>query len=99
MHLQPATKPVCILQKSEQCINDFDCPLYTLTNEIYIMPVSSLIKPVSIIHSCTELCKFTDNLSFVHKEREQVARNELLFLHDFSNNTFSYNIFCASNAF
>lgn len=40
--------------------NEFDCPLFRLTNDLHvIIPVSSIIKSVSVLHSGTESCKFS----------------------------------------
>ena len=83
----------------EPYVNEFHCPLLKLTNDLYVIPVLSVIKPVSIVHSCTNSCKLVDNVTPVHIEREPVACSKLVFLHDVCNSTFCYNIFCTSNSF
>ena len=98
---------LCVLQKlaplvsavEEQCLNDFDCPILNLTNDLYLLPVSYVIKPISIAHCCTQSCIFVDNVSFSRVEREQITSSKLVFLHDLCNTKFCYNIFCTSNNF
>ena len=53
-------------------VNDYDCPLLTLTANITIISSSIVIQFVSIVHECTANCVFTTlrNICTVERERE-----------------------------
>ena len=84
-------------ESGEPCMNEFDCPLLTLTYDLCLIPVSCVSKTISIAHHCTQDCKFVGNVTSIQVEREPVTSSKLIFLHDLSNRTYCYNIFCISN--
>ena len=63
-------------------LNEFDCPLLLLSGILYIFPTSYIHTPVSVVHACSDSCKFTSDIS--------------TFEHDMSNTLFYYNIYCIS---
>ena len=41
-------------------MNEFDCPLLSLTHTIFTMKPPEILKAVSVVHQCTESCQFID---------------------------------------
>ena len=78
--------------------DDFECPLLSLTNTVYLVPANSIRiqVAVSIMHQCTNTCKFTETAVNRTIEREQVNvdNRSLVFKHDWSNDLYCLNIFC-----
>ena len=80
---------LCVLRKmvpltstlKEPCVNKFDCPLLNLTKDLYVIPAPSVIKPISIVHSCTESCKFVIVVNCVQIEREHIVCSKFVLLH------------------
>ena len=84
-----------MLAGSEPICNEMDCPLLVLTKDIHFLPPISLISPVSIVHECSESCKFEYDSYFTIVERESVpASNRCVFCHDWSNDMFCLNVYC-----
>ena len=81
--------------------NEFDCPLLSLTTLFRCIPSHSIMQTVSIIHECTPSCVFKHTNTSTQVERETVVSQKLLFVHDYSNNMFSFNVYCmhSSNLF
>ena len=70
--------------------NEVDCPLLVLTKDIYFVSPFDLLSPVSIIHECSESCKFVYDDSFRMVERESVkVSNRCVFFHDWNNDMFA----------
>ena len=40
-------------------LNDFDCPLLILTDNVVCVPSSDVISPTSILHECSSNCQST----------------------------------------
>ena len=84
---------VCIVRKLElqttgdgvPLLTEFKCPQLLLTNDLYIFPTSIIRRPVSIVHVCSDSCKFT-TISTV-----------LSFTHDLSKNLYCLYIYCIGN--
>ena len=61
-------------------VNDYDCPLLTLTANITIISSSIVIQSVSIVHECTSTGVFT-TLPYIctveRAEREREREREL----------------------
>ena len=80
----------CVIQKlaplssefDEPCTNEFDYPLLQLTNDLPVIPGSFVIKSLSVLHCCTESCKFFNNITSTLLEHEQVVSSKVVFLHD-----------------
>ena len=66
-------------------INDYDCPLLTLTANITIISSSIVIQSVSIVHECTATCVFTTLPNICTVERERIELTQLIFKHDWTN--------------
>ena len=64
-------------------LNEFDCPILTLTTELFFIPSTFVYSSVSVPHVCTSNCSFTFDFT--------------CYNHDFSNLLFCYNIYCISN--
>ena len=77
-------------------IDEFDCPLLALTNTVHLVPPNSIHVAVSIMHQCTNTCKFVETAITRRIEREQVDvhNHSLVFKHDWSNDLYCLNIFC-----
>ena len=83
-----------------QLQNEFDCPIASLTNEIFIVEPINIIQPVSIVHLCSDSCKISTTYNKTRQlEREQVklSKEQAIFKHDPSNNLYCINIFCTGN--
>ena len=74
--------------------NEFDCPLLSLTILFRCIPSHSVMQTVSIVHEYTPSCVFKHNNTTTQVERETVVSQKLLFVHDYSNNIFSFNVYC-----
>ena len=74
--------------------NEYDCPLYTVTDTFRCVSSDSICQTVSVLHDCTSscLCKTLDTETQV--ERETVTSNTLVFEHDYSNTIYSKNVYC-----
>ncbi len=73
--------------------NEFDCPLFTLSTIFQCNPSDSISHSVSMLHECTASCTFKRGVTETI-ERENVQSSKLVFEHDFSNNLYSFNIYC-----
>lgn len=81
--------------EGQPILNSYNCPLLTL------MPSFSLINTahidsesaVSIMHECTDSCKFVDLCTTRTVERENVTTNTLKFEHDYNNSMHCLNIY------
>ena len=59
-------------------LTEFDCPLLELTTNLYTLPTSSIVCPVSVVHICNNSCKIIEHT----------------YVHDYSNCLFCLNIYC-----
>lgn len=64
-------------------LTEFDCPIAILTTNSYIVQTTSIHSPVSVLHVCSDTCKFASDTS--------------IFTHDLTNNVFCYNVYCIGN--
>ena len=76
-------------------LNDFDCPLLILTDNVVCVPSSDVISPTSILHECSSNCQSTTLQREITIERESVLSDtsELNFTHDFSCIIYFLNVF------
>ena len=73
-------------------VNEYDCPLLTLTDTVSSVSPSAITMEVSILHACTESCKVSVGGS-LQVEREIVeTSSRLTFQHDWSNRMFYFNV-------
>ena len=76
-------------------INEFDCPLLSLTNLFRCVLSYTISQSVSVIHECTPSCTFQRLNTATQVEREVVVSQNLSFQHDFcNNNLYSFDIYC-----
>ena len=90
IHVSSLSFDYCIIRKLEPIksadetpvMTEYDCPIYSLSSEVYVTSPISLLNSVSFVHVCSDLCRI----------------NAQSFVHDFStNNLFCFNIFCTGN--
>ena len=74
--------------------NEYDCPLYTLTDTFRCVSSDSICRTVSVLHECTSSCLFKTLDTETQVERETVTSNTLVFEHDYSNTIYSKNVYC-----
>jgi len=92
----------CIVQMYEPMdnfgipiLNEFDCPLFSLTNLFRCVVSNSILQSVSIIHECTSSCMLKRVNTASQVEREVVVEQKLQFEHDYcNNNLYSCNMYC-----
>jgi len=78
-------------------LNEYDCPLYTITDVFHTVPSGCISHTVSVLHECTDSCVFKRVDVQTHVERETVTSHKLVFDHDFCNNIYSRNISILNN--
>jgi hypothetical protein len=76
--------------------NEYDCPLFTLTDDILLIPAIKISKSVNMLHQCDKDCVFVRSSGCHIIERETVdLSNEITcFQHNFNNNLYFLNIYC-----
>lgn len=91
----------CILQLYEsldsfgtQVLNEYDCPLYSLTSTFCCVPSSSIISSVSFFHECSSSCTFSHTNSVSLVERETVTTHKRMYLHDYQCSLYFLNLYC-----
>jgi hypothetical protein len=80
----------------ENLLNEYDCPILTMSNLVYCIPSTSVLYPVSVVHECNNSCVFVSGIISRAVEHEKVDSAQLCYHHDWSNNMYSLNIFCMS---
>ena len=79
----------------EDVLNDYDCPLLTLTSNIVTIPSCKVEASVSIIHQCTSSCTFVLSPVGQIVERENVSNaGSLTYKHDGTNTLYCLNVYC-----
>ena len=64
-------------------LNEFDCPLLTLTSDMCCISPLLICRSVSIVHECGTSCCFLNSK----------------FIHYYTNCSFCFNFFCTGNYF
>ena len=62
----------------EPLLSDLECPLLQLSNHLYGVETSSLLKPISVVHACTESCTIITGPTEYELERETVGISRLV---------------------
>ncbi len=96
---------VCLLQGfetlesplGEPLLNEYDCPLLSLTRTVIAVPAVHVRKATSIVHECTETCCFVNIVHYRNVEREQVPQSSLVYQNDFSNCMYCLNVYCMTS--
>ncbi len=76
--------------------NELDCPLLTMTDNIFILESFAIGNAVSIIHECSNSCKFVSKQCPRNIEREQCLTSQIEFQHDYSNSMYFLNEYCVN---
>ena len=50
-------------------MNEYDCPLLSMTNLLYCIPSNSVSHSISVVHECTDYCTFVNNFGSLHTRR------------------------------
>ncbi len=94
-------RPLCLIRQMQQMevlgepiTNEYDCPILTMTATVQEVPVSNVLRAVSVVHQCGESCTFENMACTTRTEREQVSCNKLTYIHDFNNNMYCLNVYC-----
>ena len=64
--MQSGQSKVCLIRPFLQVLaangqpvnNDFECPLLLMEDKVIVVPVQSVLFPVSIVHECGHTCVF-----------------------------------------
>ena len=87
----------CMDVLGQQIMNEYDCPLLSMTNLLYCIPSTSVSHAVSVAHECTDSCLFVNSsveVPFRRVEHESVESSFPLFKHDFSSKMYRRNVYC-----
>ena len=80
--------------QGSQIRNDQNCPLLTALDFLMVIPASSIMSSVLMVHECTGDCSFSHTTRPVLVEREEVELDTgLTYAHDYSNNLYCLNIY------
>ena len=80
-----------------QLHDQFDCPLLLLTPDVYLVNPKTVVSSISVAHVCDSGCTLKSCSVEHFVETESVNKHELVFCHNFSNNLYSYNVYCTAN--
>ena len=75
--------------------NEYDCPLLMLSNVVFTVTAREVLKDISVVHECTQSCKFVERAVPRKVEREDIPVCRLEFEHDLESNVmYCLNIYC-----
>ena len=77
----------------EDIVNDYDCPLLELTNELHVVEGSTVIREVSVVQECTSSCKYIDKSSSINIDVNQLVVINLCLSTTISNHYYCFNIY------
>ena len=80
----------------EDVMNEYDCPLFTLTQNVVCLPSSNVHASVSFIHQCSASCVFVTTTTGLSAERESISSPHLSFKHDWTNTLYCLNVYCTN---
>ena len=84
-----------VVAEDQPILNEFDCPLLTLTKTICCISCDKIYSAVSIVHMCDDSCELRTTTVTRHIERESVSLdNQLCLVHYLSNKMFCLNVYC-----
>lgn len=81
----------------EIIINEFDCPLLMLSSLVYCVLASHVDHSISVVHECTDSCKYVTGQGAKTIEHENVTISQLSYKHDYSNNMYCFNVYCMNH--
>ena len=86
----------------DKIVTEFDCPIATITKQIFFVSSTYIMGPISVAHLCSETCTILQIPSSRVYEREEVTlcnSKHVVYKHDFDNKLYCINIFCIGNYF
>ena len=86
-----------MVASGQPCLNQFDCPLLTLTKVIRVLSPAAIVRAISVVHQCTSTCVVDSMHIAARMERQRVSENTLRLKHDWSNTVYCYNVYCIAN--
>ena len=72
-------------------LNDYECPLVSLTKNIFTVDCNQVKRAVSLVHGCTDTCTFEERDSSRRIERKLTNEKALHFKHDWM---YCLNVYC-----
>lgn len=78
-------------------INEYDCPILSLSDLLYTLKSTCILKAVSVMHECTSNCVIEKSSYDRAVEHESVSYSQLVLKHDWSYKFFSLNVYCMNN--
>ena len=75
-------------------LNEYDCPLLTLSKTVFCISSSNVLRSVSVVHECTESCNFKTARVCSKSGKTGHVCNTLVYCHDWNNPIYCYNVFC-----
>ena len=75
-------------------LNDYECPLVSLTKNIFTVDCNQVKRAVSLVHDCTDTCTFEERDSSRRIERKLTNEKALHFKHDWCNMMYCLNVYC-----
>ena len=82
------------LPNGQPLLNDYECPLFTLSRTLFTVDSTRIQKAVSMVHECGNHCQFEKSVILNTVEWEQVADTKLVFLHDWTQLLYCLNVYC-----
>ena len=61
----------------EQIMNEYDCPLLSMTNVLYCIPSNTVSQAVSVVHECKDTCSFVQTSVRRNIENEVVKSSNI----------------------
>ena len=83
-----------LMAGTEPVLNEWSCPLLTLTNVIRCIASTLVSCAVSVVHQCDSQCVLAEQETTSRIERELVTQKKTVFVHYTDNNMYCCNIFC-----
>ena len=78
------------MASGQPCLNEFDCPLLTLTKVLQVISPTAIVRAVSSVHST---CVVDFMRIATRTERQGATENKLRLKLDWSNTMFCFNVY------
>lgn len=75
--------------------NKYDCPLLKSNKKVLTVKSVNVLTDLSILHHCSESCRFIEEEEDVFVERDRVTKSNLVLQHD-TTNSYYLNIYALS---
>ena len=83
-----------MLSGTEPVLNEWSCPLLTLTNVIRCIASTLVSCAVSVVHQCDSQCVLAEQETTSRIERELVTQKKTVFVHNTDNNMYIFCMHC-----